>query len=93
MIGWVYDGVFLYEIMMCFACLPLCFFGRDLGRQRSTIELDTAAVKPGEMEALEEAVNQKIRDQIRVNVQLLSLDDPAVEKVKPAWAWSCFAVV
>uniref|UniRef100_A0A3B1JBU9 Alanyl-tRNA synthetase domain containing 1 n=1 Tax=Astyanax mexicanus TaxID=7994 RepID=A0A3B1JBU9_ASTMX len=54
----------------------------DLGRQRSSIELDTAAVKAGEMEALEAAVNEKIREHVPVNVQLLSLDDPAVEKVR-----------
>ncbi|KAJ8414448.1 hypothetical protein AAFF_G00053180, partial [Aldrovandia affinis] len=54
----------------------------ELGRQRSTIELDTPAVKPGEMEALEKAVNQKIRDHVPVVVQLLSLDDPAVDKVR-----------
>ncbi|XP_076856764.1 alanyl-tRNA editing protein Aarsd1 isoform X2 [Brachyhypopomus gauderio] len=54
----------------------------ELGRQRSSIELDTATVKPGEMEALEAAVNEKIRAHIPVNVQLLSKDDPAVEKVR-----------
>uniref|UniRef100_A0A672Q0Y2 Alanyl-tRNA editing protein Aarsd1 n=1 Tax=Sinocyclocheilus grahami TaxID=75366 RepID=A0A672Q0Y2_SINGR len=54
----------------------------DLGRQRSSIELDTAAVKPGEMEALEAAVNEKIRAHIPVTVNLLSIDDPAVEKVR-----------
>ncbi|KAI1896520.1 hypothetical protein AGOR_G00095620 [Albula goreensis] len=54
----------------------------ELGRQRSSIELDTAAVKTGEMEALEKVVNQKIRDCVPVTVQLLSLDDPAVEKVR-----------
>uniref|UniRef100_A0A8C2D9A7 Alanyl-tRNA synthetase domain containing 1 n=1 Tax=Cyprinus carpio TaxID=7962 RepID=A0A8C2D9A7_CYPCA len=54
----------------------------DLGRQRSSIELDTAAVKPGEMEALEVAVNEKIRAHIPVAVNLLSIDDPAVEKVR-----------
>ncbi|KAL2078205.1 hypothetical protein ACEWY4_025890 [Coilia grayii] len=54
----------------------------ELGRQRSSIELDTPAVKPGEMEALEAAVNQKIRDHVPVTVQLLSIDDPAVEKVR-----------
>ncbi len=56
-------------------------WSRDLGRQRSSIELDTAAVKPGEMEALETAVNEKIRAHIPVTVNLLSIDDPAVEKV------------
>ncbi len=55
-------------------------WSRDLGRQRSSIELDTAAVKPGEMEALEVAVNEKIRAHIPVTVNLLSIDDPAVEK-------------
>uniref|UniRef100_A0A671RJA9 Alanyl-tRNA synthetase domain containing 1 n=1 Tax=Sinocyclocheilus anshuiensis TaxID=1608454 RepID=A0A671RJA9_9TELE len=54
----------------------------DLRRQRSSIELDTAAVKPGEMEALEAAVNEKIRAHIPVTVNLLSIDDPAVEKVR-----------
>ncbi|XP_051770646.1 alanyl-tRNA editing protein Aarsd1 [Ctenopharyngodon idella] len=54
----------------------------ELGRQRSSIELDTASVKPGEMEALEAAVNEKIRAHIPVTVNLLSIDDPAVEKVR-----------
>lgn len=55
---------------------------RELGRQRSSIELDTASVKPGEMEALETEVNEKIRTHVPVTVHLLSLDDPAVEKVQ-----------
>lgn len=54
----------------------------ELGRQRSNIELDTPSVKPGEMEALEAAVNQKIQDHVPVTVQLLAIDDPAVEKVR-----------
>ncbi|XP_076153986.1 alanyl-tRNA editing protein Aarsd1 [Alosa pseudoharengus] len=54
----------------------------ELGRQRSVIELDTPSVKPGEMEALEAVVNQKIRDRVPVTVQLLAIDDPAVEKVR-----------
>ncbi|XP_036428081.1 alanyl-tRNA editing protein Aarsd1 [Colossoma macropomum] len=54
----------------------------ELGRQRSSIELDTVTVKAGEMEALEAAVNENIRAHVPVNVQLLSLDDPAVEKVR-----------
>uniref|UniRef100_A0A4W4E041 Alanyl-transfer RNA synthetases family profile domain-containing protein n=1 Tax=Electrophorus electricus TaxID=8005 RepID=A0A4W4E041_ELEEL len=53
----------------------------ELGRHRSSIELDTATVKPGEMEALESVVNEKIRAHIPVSVQFLSIDDPAVEKV------------
>ncbi|XP_059180323.1 alanyl-tRNA editing protein Aarsd1-like isoform X1 [Centropristis striata] len=54
----------------------------ELGRQRSTIELDTPCVKPVQLQALEEAVNEKIRVHVPVNVQLLSIDDPAVEKVR-----------
>uniref|UniRef100_A0AAY5E8G2 Threonyl/alanyl tRNA synthetase SAD domain-containing protein n=1 Tax=Electrophorus electricus TaxID=8005 RepID=A0AAY5E8G2_ELEEL len=54
----------------------------ELGRHRSSIELDTATVKPGEMEALESVVNEKIRAHIPVSVQFLSIDDPAVEKVR-----------
>ncbi|KAF7705122.1 alanyl-tRNA editing protein Aarsd1 [Silurus meridionalis] len=54
----------------------------ELGRQRSSIELDTASVKPGEMEALEDTVNDRIRAHVPVNVRLLSIDDPDVEKVR-----------
>uniref|UniRef100_A0A3Q2QZ97 Alanyl-tRNA synthetase domain containing 1 n=1 Tax=Fundulus heteroclitus TaxID=8078 RepID=A0A3Q2QZ97_FUNHE len=54
----------------------------DLGRQRSTIELDTPSVKAAQLQELEEAVNEKIRSHVPVHVQLLSLDDPAVEKVR-----------
>ncbi|XP_026206808.1 alanyl-tRNA editing protein Aarsd1 [Anabas testudineus] len=54
----------------------------ELGRQRSTIELDTPCVKPSQLQALEEAVNEKIRAHVPVTVQLLSIDDPAVEKVR-----------
>uniref|UniRef100_A0A669B7Z0 Alanyl-tRNA synthetase domain containing 1 n=1 Tax=Oreochromis niloticus TaxID=8128 RepID=A0A669B7Z0_ORENI len=50
----------------------------ELGRQRSTIELDTPCVKPGQLQELEECVNEKIRAHIPVMVQLLSIDDPAV---------------
>lgn len=57
------------------------FVFRELGRQRSTIELDTPSVKPAQLQALEEAVNEKIRAHVPVTVQLLSIDDPAVEKV------------
>lgn len=62
---------------------PFFFFSlfRELGRQRSTIELDTPSMKPAQLQALEEAINEKIRDHVPVNVQLLSIDDPAVEKV------------
>uniref|UniRef100_A0A8C7D5N8 Alanyl-tRNA synthetase domain containing 1 n=1 Tax=Oncorhynchus kisutch TaxID=8019 RepID=A0A8C7D5N8_ONCKI len=54
----------------------------ELGRQRSTIELDTPSMKPAQMEALEAAVNEKIRAHVPVAVQVLSLDDPALEQVR-----------
>uniref|UniRef100_A0A8C3B0W0 Alanyl-tRNA synthetase domain containing 1 n=1 Tax=Cyclopterus lumpus TaxID=8103 RepID=A0A8C3B0W0_CYCLU len=54
----------------------------ELGRQRGTIELDTPSVKPAQLQALEEAINEKIRVHVPVTVQLLSIDDPAVEKVR-----------
>lgn len=66
---------------MCVRVLKLELCCRDLGRQRSSIELDTCSVKPGEMEALEDAVNDRIRAHVPVIVRLLSLDDPDVEKV------------
>lgn len=53
----------------------------ELGRQRSNIELDTPSMKPDQVQALEEAVNEKIREHVPVNVQLLSIDDPEMEKV------------
>ena len=60
----------------------LCDVGcRELGRQRSSIELDTPSVKPAQLQALEEALNDKIRDHVPVTLQLLSIDDPAVGKV------------
>lgn len=55
---------------------------RELGRQRCSIELDTPSVKPDELRVLEEATNDKIRAHIPVSVQLLSIDDPQVEKVR-----------
>lgn len=67
------------SLYMCVLKLALCC--RELGRQRSSIELDAASVKPGEMEALEDAVNDRIRAHVPVNVHLLSIDDPDVEKV------------
>lgn len=52
-----------------------------MGRQRSNVELDTPSIKPEQVRALEEAVNDKIREHLPVNVQLLSIDDPEIEKV------------
>lgn len=57
------------------------FFLRELGRQRSTIELDTPVVKAAQVQALEEAVNEKIRAHVPVNVKLLYNDSPELEKV------------
>ncbi|KAM8837562.1 alanyl-tRNA editing protein Aarsd1 isoform 2-T2 [Spinachia spinachia] len=54
----------------------------ELGRQRGTIELDAPSVTPAQLQALEDSANEKIRDHVPVNVQLLSTDDPAVEKVR-----------
>lgn len=54
----------------------------ELGRQRSSIELDTPCIKPAQIESLEAAVNDKIRARTPVTVQLLTLDDPAMEKVR-----------
>ncbi|XP_058862557.1 alanyl-tRNA editing protein Aarsd1 isoform X2 [Acipenser ruthenus] len=54
----------------------------ELGRQRSVIELDTPSVEPGQVEALEKAVNKKIREQVPVSVKVLAVDDPTVEKVR-----------
>nr|XP_020461855.1 alanyl-tRNA editing protein Aarsd1 [Monopterus albus] len=54
----------------------------ELGHQRSTIELDTPCMKPAQLQALEEAINEKIRAHVPITVQLLSRDDPAVEKVR-----------
>lgn len=58
-----------------------CSSLRDLACQKSTIELDTHSVQPAQLQELEEVVNEKIRAHVPVNVKLLSLDDPAVEKV------------
>ena len=70
-IRWLYHAPWL--------CAPA---SRELGRQRSSIELDTASVAPAQLQALEEAVNDKIRAHVPVTLQLLSLDDPALEKVR-----------
>ncbi|XP_034050304.1 alanyl-tRNA editing protein Aarsd1-like isoform X1 [Thalassophryne amazonica] len=54
----------------------------ELGRQRTAIELDTLSIKPEQLQVLEETANEKIRAHVPVTVQLLSKDDPAVEKVR-----------
>lgn len=54
---------------------------RELGRQRSVIELDTPSVTAEQVEALERSVNEKIRDRVPVTVRELAADDPEVETV------------
>lgn len=54
----------------------------ELGRQRGYIELDTPSMSAEQIEALEKAVNEKIRQHIPVNVRALSLDDPELEQVR-----------
>ncbi|XP_077482695.1 alanyl-tRNA editing protein Aarsd1 [Stigmatopora argus] len=54
----------------------------ELGRQRSNIELDTPTVKAEQIRELEDAVNEKIRAHIPVNVKLLYGDSPELEKVR-----------
>lgn len=56
--------------------------GRELGRLRSVIELDSPSVTAEQVAAIEQSVNEKIRDRLPVNVRELSLDDPEVEQVR-----------
>lgn len=56
--------------------------GRELGRLRSVIELDSPSVTIEQVAAIEQSVNEKIRDRLPVNVRELSLDDPEVEQVR-----------
>ncbi|XP_065764621.1 alanyl-tRNA editing protein Aarsd1 [Muntiacus reevesi] len=54
----------------------------ELGRLRSVIELDSPSVTAEQVAAIEQSVNEKIRDRLPVNVRELSLDDPEVEQVR-----------
>ncbi|EHH25012.1 hypothetical protein EGK_08763 [Macaca mulatta] len=54
----------------------------ELGRFRSAIELDTPSMTTEQVAAIEQSVNEKIRDRLPVNVRELSLDDPEVEQVR-----------
>ncbi|KAM6163144.1 alanyl-tRNA editing protein Aarsd1 isoform 1-T1 [Rhynchocyon petersi] len=54
----------------------------ELGRLRSVIELDSPCVTAEQVAAIEQGVNEKIRDRVPVNVRELSLDDPEVEQVR-----------
>lgn len=47
-------------------------------------------MKAAQLQELEEAVNEKIRAHIPVSVQLLSLNDPAVEKVRIHRGWTFY---
>uniref|UniRef100_A0A8C0VI83 Alanyl-tRNA synthetase domain containing 1 n=1 Tax=Cyanistes caeruleus TaxID=156563 RepID=A0A8C0VI83_CYACU len=55
---------------------------RELGRQRSVIELDTPSVTAEQVEALERSLNEKIRDRVPVTVRELAADDPEIETVR-----------
>lgn len=54
---------------------------RELGHQRTVIELDTPSVTAEQVEALEKNVNEKIRARIPVVVREHSEDDPEIEMV------------
>ena len=54
---------------------------RELGRQRSVIELDTPSMTAEQVEALERSVNEKIRERVPVMVRELAADDPEIETV------------
>ncbi|XP_051894527.1 alanyl-tRNA editing protein Aarsd1 [Pristis pectinata] len=54
----------------------------EMGRQRTSIELDTTSVSREQVEVLEKVVNEKIREHIPVNVRVISMDDPEIEQVR-----------
>nr|XP_008111377.1 PREDICTED: alanyl-tRNA editing protein Aarsd1 [Anolis carolinensis] len=54
----------------------------ELGRQRSTIELDTSSMTPEQVAALEQSVNDKIRARVPVVVREFAVGDPEVEMVR-----------
>ncbi|XP_037347448.1 alanyl-tRNA editing protein Aarsd1 isoform X1 [Talpa occidentalis] len=54
----------------------------ELGRLRCVIELDSPSVTAEQVTAIEQSVNERIRDRLPVNVRELSLDDPEVEQVR-----------
>lgn len=68
------------QLVSATAAVVLCWC-RELGRQRSVIELDTPLVTAEQVEALEKSVNEKIRDRVPVTVRELAADDPEVETV------------
>ncbi|XP_042329095.1 alanyl-tRNA editing protein Aarsd1-like isoform X1 [Sceloporus undulatus] len=54
----------------------------ELGRQRSTIELDTSSMTSEQMATLEQSVNDKIRARVPMVVRELAVGDPEVEMVR-----------
>ncbi|XP_023573709.1 alanyl-tRNA editing protein Aarsd1 [Octodon degus] len=54
----------------------------ELGRLRSSIELDSPSVSAEQVATIEQHVNEKIRARLPVSVRELSADDPEVEQVR-----------
>ncbi|XP_056403587.1 alanyl-tRNA editing protein Aarsd1-B-like isoform X1 [Hyla sarda] len=54
----------------------------ELGRQRSSIELDTATMTNHQVEAVEQLVNEKIRQRVPVIVRVISTEDPEFNQVR-----------
>ncbi|XP_078233883.1 alanyl-tRNA editing protein Aarsd1 [Pogona vitticeps] len=54
----------------------------ELGRLRSTIELDTPSIAADQVAALEQSVNEKIRARVPVVVRELAVGDPDIELVR-----------
>ncbi|KFO25282.1 Alanyl-tRNA editing protein Aarsd1 [Fukomys damarensis] len=54
----------------------------ELGRLRSTIELNSPSVTAEQVAAIEQNANEKIRARLPVSVRELSPDDPEVEQVR-----------
>ncbi|XP_059812499.1 alanyl-tRNA editing protein Aarsd1 [Hypanus sabinus] len=52
----------------------------ELGQQRCFIELDTPSMTDEQVQALEKAVNEKIREHIPVNVRVIPVDDPEIKQ-------------
>lgn len=79
--GWhlvLHRGTFQLVLVTAADVLHWC---RELGRQRSVIELDTPSMTAEQIEALERSVNEKIRERVPVMVRELAADDPEMETV------------
>lgn len=61
--------------------MPFSAHCRELGRQRSTIELNTLSMTVDQVTALEQSVNEKIRARVPVIVREFAVGDPEVEMV------------